>query len=271
MLQKTALRSFLFRPTPINNMKVFVGVKRVVDYAVKIRVKDNKVVTDNVKMSVNPFDEIAVEEAVRLKEKNIATEVTAVTVGPKKAEEVLRTAMALGCDNAIHVVIPDTAPVEGLESLAVAKIFAKLHAEKKPDLWILGKQAVDGDCGTTSQLLAGLLDLPQGTFVSTLENQGDKIKVTRETDTGVQEVLLKKPCVVAADLRLNTPRFASLPNIMKARKKPVDARDVSTFGVDIAPRLTTQSAKEPETRKAGQKVKTVEELVDKLKNEAKVL
>lgn len=259
-----------FRPTCVSNMKVVVGVKRVVDYTVKIRVKDNKIQTDGVKMSVNPFDEIAIEEAMRLKEKKVVTEVIAVTVGNKKSEEVLRTAMALGCDKSIHIVVPD-ADAASIEPLAVAKIFAKLHEELKPDLWILGKQAVDGDFGSTPQLLAGLIDAPQGTFASEIAIADGKVKVTREIDAGRQVVELKLPAVIAADLRLNQPRFPNLQSIMKARKKPIDAREVASIGVDVTPRLTMASVAEPPVRKAGIKVKTVEELFDKLRNEAKVL
>lgn len=251
-------------------MKVIVGVKRVVDYTVKIRVKDNKVQTDGVKMSANPFDEIAIEEAMRLKEKKIATEVIAVTVGNKKSEEVLRTAMALGCDKAIHVVVSD-ADAASLEPLAVAKVFAKIHEEVKPDLWILGKQAVDGDFGATPQLLAGLIDASQGTFASELTVADGKVKVTREIDAGRQVVELNLPAVVAADLRLNTPRFPNLQSIMKARKKPVDTRDIAALGVDPKPRLSVVKAAEPPVRKAGVKVKTAEELFSKLRDEAKVL
>ncbi|KEG13402.1 electron transfer flavoprotein [Trypanosoma grayi] len=260
----------LLKATPASWMKVVVGVKRVVDYTVKVRVKDNKIQSDNLKMSVNPFDEIAIEEAIQLKEKKIANEVIAVTIGTKKAEEVLRTAMALGCDKAIHIVIPD-GDSEGLEPLAVAKVFQKLHEELKPDMWILGKQAVDADVGSTAQLLAGLADMPQGTFASKVEVSNDKVKVTREIDAGHQIVELQTPCVIAADLRLNTPRFPKLPNIMKARKKPIDARDISTLGVDTKPRLLKQAVTEPAPRKGGIQVKSVEELYDKLHNEAKAI
>lgn len=251
-------------------MKVMVGVKRVVDYTVKVRVKGNAIQTEGLKMSVNPFDEIAIEEAIQLKERKLATEVIAVTVGNKKAEEGLRTAMALGCDKAIHIVTPD-GESEGLESLAVAKIFQKLHEEIKPDMWILGKQAIDSDVGTTAQLLAGLLDIPQGTFASKIEVNGGKVKVTREIDAGHQIVELQLPCVIAADLRLNTPRFPKLPNIMKARKKPIDTRDVSSLGLGLEPRMQKVAVAEPPSRKAGIKVKTVEELYDKLHNEAKII
>lgn len=272
MLSRTASLHFL-RASATQYMTVCVGVKRVVDYTVKIRVKDNKVATDNVKMSVNPFDEIAIEEAVRLKEKRKDVEVVAVTIGPKKSEESLRSALALGCDKAIHVLVDDAAAAESLEPLAVAKIFAKLSAELKPEVWLLGKQAIDGDYGMTPQLLAGLLDVPQGTYASAIEvdEAGKKVKVTREIDGGAQVVELNTPCVLAADLRLNTPRHAALQNIMKARRKPIDVRKIADIGVDTANRLETQKVEEPPTRKAGVVLKTVDELVDKLKNEAKVL
>lgn len=259
-----------FSATPMNHLKVMVGVKRVVDYNVKVRVKDGKVLTEGVKMSPNPFDEIAIEEAVRLKEKKIVTEIIAVTIGEKKSEEVLRTALALGCDKAVHVVTPTNEP---LESLAVAKIFAKLHADIKPDMWLLGKQAVDGDFGVTPQILAGLIDAPQGTFASEVAINDDKksIKVTREIDAGRQVVNLNLPCVVAADLRLNTPRLPKLPNIMKARKVAIDTRDIASLGVDTKAHLSEVSVVEPESRKAGVKVADVDELYNKLKNEAKVI
>lgn len=251
-------------------LKICVGVKRVVDYSVKIRVKDNKVVTDNVKMSVNPFDEIAIEEAVRIKEKRKDVEVIAISVGPKKSEESLRSALALGCDQAVHIVVPDGQEVE---PLAVAKILAKLHEEMKPELWLLGKQAIDGDYGMTTQMLAGLLDVPQGTYASEvgLSEDGKKVQVTREVDGGSQVVELHTPAILAADLRLNVPRHAALQKIMQARKKKIDSRPIDKIGVDVSPRLTTKSVAEPASRKAGVMVKTVDELVDKLKNEAKVL
>lgn len=268
MLSRTGLS--LLRCTSVNYLTAVVGVKRVVDYTVKVRVKDNKIQTANSKMSVNPFDEIAIEEAVKLKEKKLVKEVIAVTVGNKKAEEVLRTAMALGCDKAIHVVVPD-AQADEIEPLAVAQIFQKLHAEIQPDLWILGKQAVDGDYGNTTQLLAGLLDVPQGTFASKVELNGKTVRVTREVDAGHQVVELDTPCVIAADLRLNTPRFPKLPNIMKARKMPIDTREVASLGVDIKPHLTMETVTEPPARKAGVKVKTIGEFYDKLHTEAKVI
>ena len=251
-------------------MRVLVAVKRVVDYTVKVRVKDNKVQTDGVKMSTNPFCEIAIEEAIRLKEKKVATEVVAITVGNKKAEEVLRTAMALGCDKAIHIVVPD-ADALLLEPLAIAKALAKIHEEFKPDIWLLGKQAVDGDFGVTPQLLAGLIDVPQGTYASEVTVKDGKIRVMREIDAGRQVVELSTPCVLAADLRLNQPRFPNLQAIMKARKKPIDTRTIESLSVDAKPRLLSVKVEEPPTRKAGVKVKTVEELYAKLKTEAKAL
>ncbi|KAG8346028.1 putative electron transfer flavoprotein [Trypanosoma vivax] len=267
----------MFSSTPVTllaatgtlRMRIAVGVKRVVDYSVRVRVRDNKIQSDSLKMSVNPFDEIAIEEAVRLKERNVATEVIAVTVGSKKAEEVLRTAMALGCDSAIHVVTPEDCPV--VEPIAVAKIFRQLHNEMRPDVWLLGKQAIDGDLGVTAPLLAGILNVPQGTFASKVEFDSGRVRVTREVDVGHQVVELQMPCVLSADLRLNTPRFAKLPSIMKARKKPIDVRDVLALGVDITPRLRQLTVAEPPLRKAGIRVKSVEELYDKLHNEAKVL
>eukprot|EP00760_Papus_ankaliazontas_P032510 PhM_4_TR5867/c0_g1_i1/m.19498/K03521/fixA, etfB; electron transfer flavoprotein beta subunit len=258
----------MLRRTLNNQLRAVVGVKRVVDYSIKVRVKDNAVVTDNVKMAMNPFDEIAVEEAVRLKEKKVVTEIIAVTIGPKKSEETLRTAMALGADKAIHIVTDDKAVIE---PLAVAKIFAKLHSEIKPDIYIMGKQAIDDDSCTTTQLLAGLLDLPQGTFTSQLAIKNGTATILREIDAGRQELALNLPAVIAADLRLNTPRFASLPNIMKARKKPIDTRAIDSLGVDTKPRLTTVEVVEPPVRAAGKMVSTVEELVDGLKNEKKVI
>lgn len=260
-----------FSATPIaHGLKVCVGVKQVVDYTVKVRVKDNKVQTANVKMSVNPFDEIAIEQAVRMKEKKLVDEIYAITIGKKSAEPVLRSALALGCTKAIHLTVADD-EAEVLEPLAVAKAFAKLHEEIKPDIWLLGKQAIDGDFGMTPQLLAGLLDIPQGTFASVIELNGDVVKCTREIDAGRQVVEFKTPCVLAADLRLNTPRNAALPKIMAARKVKLDVRELSSLGVDTKPRLSYTSISDPPTRKAGIKVKSVEELVDKLKNEAKVI
>ena len=254
----------------MSRLRVVVGVKRVVDYSVKIRVKDNAVAKEGVKMSINPFDEIAVEEAVRLKEKKIVTEIIAVSIGGKKNEEVLRTALALGADKAILLTTSDEA-ADKIDSLTVARIFAKLNAELKPDLYILGKQAIDDDSCTTTQLLAGILDIPQATFASSLTIADGKAKVMREIDAGRQELEVTLPAVIAADLRLNTPRYATLPNIMKARKKPIDTRDVASLGVDLSPRFEVSTVAEPPSRAAGKKVKTVEDLVNALKTEAKVI
>ncbi|MEO6698699.1 MAG: electron transfer flavoprotein subunit beta/FixA family protein [Paraperlucidibaca sp.] len=249
-------------------MKVLVAVKRVVDYNVKVRVKaDNSgVELANVKMAMNPFCEIAVEEAVRLKEKGIATEIIAVTVGPQAAQEQLRTALALGADRAILVLTDDVA-----EPLAIAKILKGICDEEQPGLVVLGKQAIDGDNNQTGQMLAALAGYAQGTFASILEVSGDKAKVTREVDGGLQTVELTLPAVVTTDLRLNEPRYASLPNIMKAKKKQLDTKAPGDFGVDTTPRLKTVKVSAPAERSAGIKVKTVEELIDKLKNEAKVI
>src|SRR6478609_1568928 len=249
-------------------MKLLVAVKRVIDYNVKPRVKMDGSGVDlaNVKMSMNPFDEIAVEEAIRLKEKGVATELVAVSIGPAKAQETLRTALAMGADRAILVQTD-----EEVEPLAVAKILAKIAEEEQPQLVILGKQAIDDDCNATGQMLAALLGWPQGTFASKLAIDGESINVTREVDGGLQTVKLKGPAIVTTDLRLNEPRYASLPNIMKAKKKPIADKSPADYGVDVAPRLEVVKTSEPSGRKAGVKVKTVGELVDKLKNEAGVL
>lgn len=261
----------MFRSSSIlNGLKVCVGVKQVVDYNVKVRVKDNKVQTQGVKMSVNPFDEIAIEQAVRMKEKKLVDDIYAITIGKKSAEPVLRSALALGCTKAIHVIVPD-ADAESFEPLAVAKIFAKIQDELKADMWVLGKQAIDGDFGMTPQLFAGLIDAPQGTFASAVDVEGDKVKITREIDAGRQVIELKTPCVVAADLRLNTPRNAALPKIMAAKKVKIDVRELGALGVDTKNKLSYGEITAPEARKAGIKVGSVSELVDKLKNEAKVL
>ena len=248
-------------------MKILVPVKRVVDYNVKIRVKADGSGVDlaNVKMSMNPFDEISVEEAVRLKEKGKATEVVVVSIGPAKADETLRTGLAMGADRGILVKTDD--PVE---PLAVAKILAKIVAEEQPGLVILGKQAIDDDSNQTGQSLAALLGWGQGTFASKVEISGDSVDVTREIDGGLQTVTLKLPAIVTTDLRLNEPRYASLPNIIKAKKKEVAAKTPADYGVDIAPRLEVLKTAEPPTRKAGVKVGSVPELVAKLK-EAGVL
>lgn len=249
-------------------MKILVPVKRVVDYNVKVRVKadGSGVDIDNVKMSMNPFDEIAVEEAVKLKEAGKATEIVAVTIGVEQAVETLRTAMAMGADRSIHVKT-DVA----VEPLAVAKILAKIVAQESPDLVIMGKQAIDDDSNQTGQMLAALLDWPQGTFASKLDFSGDKLNVTREVDGGLKTLALSLPAIVTTDLRLNEPRYASLPNIMKAKQKPVDNKTPDDYGVDVAPRMTTVKVSEPPKREAGIKVGSVDELIDKLKNEAKVI
>ena len=243
-------------------MKILVPVKRVVDYNVKVRVKPDQsgVELANVKMSMNPFDEIAVEEAVRLKEKGVATEVVVVSVGPAQAQETLRTALAMGADRGILVTTDVTT-----ESLAVAKILAKVAAEEQPGLVLLGKQAIDDDANQTGQMLAALLGWAQGTFASKVEPSADKVSVTREIDGGLETVELKLPAIITTDLRLNEPRYASLPNIMKAKAKPIANKTPDDFGVDVTPRLTTLKVSEPPKRSAGIKVKTVDELVEKLK------
>src|SRR4030081_2797782 len=245
-------------------MKVLVPVKRVVDYNVKVRVKSDGsgVELSNVKMSMNPFDEIAVEEALRQKEAGKATEVVIVSVGPAQASETIRTALAMGADRGILVKTDGV-----VEPLAVAKILKAIVEAEKPGLVIMGKQAIDDDCNQTGQMLAALLGWPQGTFASKLVVDGDSILVTREVDGGLQTVKLKAPAIVTTDLRLNEPRYARLPNIMKAKKKPIDEKSPDAYGVDISPRLEVLKTTEPPRRKAGGEVKTVGELVDKLKNE----
>jgi electron transfer flavoprotein beta subunit len=249
-------------------MKLLVCVKRVVDYNVKIRVKSDGsgVELANVKMSMNPFDEIAVEEAVRLKEQGKATEIVAVSIGPQQAGETIRTALAMGADRGILVKTDAT-----VEPLGVAKILAKVIEQEKPDLVIMGKQAIDDDSNQTGQMLAALLGWPQGTFAFKVAPGEGTIDVTREVDGGLQTVGLKLPAIVTTDLRLNEPRYASLPNIMKAKKKPLDETSPETLGVDIAPRLKVMKTVEPGGRKAGVKVASVAELVQKLKVEAGVL
>ena len=243
-------------------MKILVPVKRVVDYNVKIRVKPDGSGVDlaNVKMSMNPFDEIAVEEALRLKEAGKATEVVVVTIGPAKADETLRTGLAMGADRGILVKTDET-----VEPLAVAKILAKIVAEENPQLVIMGKQAIDDDSNQTGQMLAALLGWGQGTFASKVELGGDGVDVTREIDGGLQTVSLKLPAIVTTDLRLNEPRYASLPNIIKAKKKEVAVKEPSDYGIDITPRLEVVKTAEPATRSAGVKVGSVAELVSKLK------
>jgi electron transfer flavoprotein beta subunit len=249
-------------------MKILVAVKRVVDYNVKVRVKadGSGVETANVKFSMNPFDEIAVEEAVRLKEAGKAEEIVAVSIGPAQSQETLRAALAMGADRAILIQTD-----EAVEPLAVAKLIAAIAKREEAGLAILGKQAIDDDANQTGQMLAALLGWPQGTFASKLALEEGRAVVTREIDGGLETVSLALPAVVTTDLRLNTPRYASLPNIMKAKKKPLETTFATDLGVDIAPRLTTLKVEEPPKRKAGVKVADAATLVDKLKNEAKVI
>ena len=249
-------------------MKVLVAVKRVVDYNVKVRVKSDNTGVDiaNVKMSMNPFDEIAIEEAVRLREKGVVTEVIAVSCGVQQCQETLRTAMAIGADRAILVQTD-----EELQPLAVAKLLKALVEREQPDLVILGKQAIDDDCNQTGQMLAALADLPQATFASKAEIVDGQGRVTREVDGGLETVALTMPAIVTADLRLNEPRYASLPNIMKAKKKPLETVTPEALGVSLASTSKTIKVEAPAARSAGIKVKSVAELVEKLKNEAKVI
>src|ERR1700741_4839959 len=249
-------------------MKVLVAVKRVIDANVKVRVKGDGtgVETANVKMAMNPFDEIGVEEAIRLKEAGKATEIVAVSCGPQSSQETIRPALAMGADRGIHVLTD----VE-LQPLAVAKLLKAVIAKEQPGLVILGKQAIDDDSNQTGQMLAGLLGWPQATFASKLTPDGGSLTVTREVDGGLETVQLKLPAIITTDLRLNEPRYASLPNIMKAKKKPIEALTPDQLGVDPAPRLKVLRVVEPPKRKSGVKVKTVAELVDKLRNEAKVI
>ena len=249
-------------------MKVLVSVKRVVDYNVKVRVKADGtgVETANVKMSMNPFDEIAIEEAVRLKEAGVATEIVAVSCGPQACQETLRTALAIGADRAILV--------EGeaeLQPLAVAKLLKSVAEREKPNLVIMGKQAIDDDSNQTGQMLAALLGWPQATFASKVVIEGDKAQVTREVDGGLDTISIKLPAVVTTDLRLNEPRYVTLPNIMKAKKKPLENLKPDALGVDVAPRLKTLKVSEPPKRKGGVKVPDAKALVEKLRNEAKVI
>jgi len=249
-------------------MKVLVPVKRVVDFNVKVRVKSDGTGVDiaNVKMSMNPFDEIAIEEAMRLKEKGVAVEVIAVSCGVLQCQETLRTAMAIGADRAILVET-----TEELQPLAVAKLLKALVEKEQPQLVILGKQAIDDDCNQTGQMLAALLGWPQATFASKVEVEGDKVKVTREVDGGLEILSLSLPAIITTDLRLNEPRYVTLPNIMKAKKKQMDKFKPEDLGVDVKPRIKTLKVSEPPKRSAGIKVANVAALVDKLKNEAKVI
>ncbi len=249
-------------------MKVLVAIKRVIDYNVKIRVKSDEtgVETTNVKMSMNPFDEIAIEEGVRLRESGDSEELIAVSIGPKQTQETIRTALAMGADRGIHVETNDD-----VEPLAVAKLLKAIIEKENPDLVILGKQAIDDDSNQTGQMLAALMGWSQGTFASELKISDGKANVTREIDGGLETIQINMPAVVTTDLRLNTPRYASLPNIMKAKKKPIDEFSPADLGVDISARLTTLKVTEPSSRDAGVIVEDVAELVDKLKNEAKVI
>jgi electron transfer flavoprotein beta subunit len=249
-------------------MKILVAVKRVIDFNVKIRVKPDKtgVETANVKMSMNPFDEIGVEEAVRLKEGGGASEIVAVSMGPQQCQETIRTALAMGADRGIHVLSDAE-----LQPLAVAKLLKALVEKEQPQLVILGKQAIDDDSNQTGQMLAALLGWSQGTFASKLKIETGKATVTREIDGGLETVELKLPAVVTTDLRLNEPRYASLPNIMKAKKKPIEQVTPDALKVDVAPRLKTLKVEEPPKRQGGKKVASAQELVDKLKNEARVI
>ena len=249
-------------------MKVLVAIKRVIDYNVKIRVKSDEsgVETTNVKMSMNPFDEIAVEEGVRLREGGDSEELIAVSIGPKQTQETIRTALAMGADRGIHVETNDD-----VEPLAVAKLLKAIIEKENPDLVVLGKQAIDDDSNQTGQMLAALMGWSQGTFASELKISDGKANVTREIDGGLETIQINMPAVVTTDLRLNTPRYASLPNIMKAKKKPIDEFSPADLGVDISARLTTLKVTEPSSRDAGVIVEDVAELVDKLKNEAKVI
>src|SRR3984957_4168178 len=249
-------------------MKALVAVKRVIDYNVKIRVKSDKtgVETANVKMSMNPFDEIAVEEAVRLKEAGSASEIVAVSLGPQASQETIRTALAMGADRGIHVLTDAE-----LQPLAVAKLLKAIVKKEGPQLVILGKQAIDDDCNQTGQMLAALLGWPQATFASKVKVADGRAEVTREVDGGLETISIKLPAVITTDLRLNEPRYVTLPNIMKAKKKQMDMLKPDTLGVDVAPRLATLKVEEPAKRKAGAKVKDVADLVQKLRNEAKVI
>jgi len=249
-------------------MKILVPVKRVIDPYVSIRVKSDQtgVETENVKMSMNPFCEIAIEEAIRLKEASSASEIIAVSIGNQTCQETIRTALAMGADKGIHVLTDEV-----LEPLSIAKILAKIIEEESPGLVITGKQAIDGDNNQTGQMLAALTDMPQGTFASKIEIEGEKINVTREVDGGLQTIKLNMPAIITTDLRLNEPRYASLPNIMKAKKKPIDQKSPQDYGINTAPRLKVLKVVEPPKRQAGIKVENITDLVDKLKNEVGVI
>jgi electron transfer flavoprotein beta subunit len=254
-------------------MKILVPVKRAVDYSVKIRVKTDGtgVDTANVKMSMNPFDEIAVEEAVQLKEAGKASEIVLVSIGPAKAQDIIRTGMAIGADRGILVQTDSPTDIGGVEPLAVAKILKAIVEAENPDLVIMGKQSIDDDSNQTGQMLAALLGWGQATFASKIEVASNELLVTREVDGGLETLSLKLPAIVTTDLRLNEPRYAALPNIMKAKSKPLETKTPADYGIDIAPRLSVIKVAEPPKRQGGGKVASVDELIDKLKNEAKVI
>lgn len=255
----------------MSGLRVLVGCKRVIDYAVKIRVRPDHlgVVTDGVKHSMNPFDENAIEEAVRMKQKKIVKEIVVVSCGPAQSQETIRTALAMGADRGIHVEIPKGTE-QDLQPLAISKLFAKLVEKETPDLVILGKQAIDDDSNQTTQLLAGLLDWPQGTMASVVEKDGDKLKITREIDGGLEDISVSLPSVISADLRLNEPRYATLPNIMKAKKKKIEKLTPEALGVDITPRLKVLKVVDPPVRAAGDKVPDVATLLEKLREKGHI-
>lgn len=265
------LRQFLWGKLSLMALRVLVGCKRVIDYAVRIRVKPDKmgVVTEGVKHSLNPFDEIAVEEAVRLKEKKLCSEIIAVSCGPPTCQETLRTALAMGADRGIHVEV-DSKEYETLQPLHVSKILAALALQEKVDLVILGKQAIDDDANQTAQMTAAVLDWPQATFASKIEKENGTLKVKREIDGGLEDITVKLPAVISADLRLNEPRYATLPNIMKAKKKPIAQKKPSDLNVDISPRIEIISVEDPPTREAGAKVESVDQLLEKLKTMGRI-
>lgn len=252
-------------------MKALVGVKRVIDYAVKIRVRPDKlgVVTDGVKHSMNPFDEIAIEEAVRLKEKKIVKEIIAVSCGPKQAQETIRTALAMGADRGIHIEVPP-AEMDNLQPIHVSKILAALAEKEKADLVVVGKQAIDDDTNATAQMTSAILNWPQATFASKVEKDGDSLKVLREIDGGLETIIVKLPAVVSADLRLNEPRYATLPNIMKAKKKKIAKMKASDCGVELKPHFEVLEVADPPVREAGIKVEDVDTLIAKLKDAGRV-
>ncbi|MEM1130441.1 MAG: electron transfer flavoprotein subunit beta/FixA family protein [Pseudomonadota bacterium] len=253
-------------------MKILVPVKRVIDYNVKVRVKGDGSGVDlaNVKMSMNPFDEIAVEEAIRLKEKGVVSEIVAVSIGVKQSQETLRTALAMGADRAILIVAAEDVHTD-IEPLAVAKLLKAVITEEEPGLVLCGKQAIDNDMNATGQMLAALLGWPQATFASDVAIEGDAATVTREVDGGLQTIKVALPAIISVDLRLNEPRYASLPNIMKAKRKPLEEKTPADYGVDIAPRLEVLKTEEPAARQAGVKVGSVDELIQKLKDDAGVI